>query len=299
MVWFSRPFSSFSFSSFVRRSFHTFTSSTRSRQTPFQSFSDRFRYSSGYRRFSSYVHRIGNAYSEALDKHPYTIQMLQSGFLGGAGDATTQYFEHQWDEEAKIKPRPWDFWRTFACAWFGIYFMGPVGHIWYVKLEEFCVKYCKKKWQMIFTKVCGDTFVFGPVCLWAFFVSVSLMEGTRWDRIQKKLWRDFVPTYLVDYSFWPLVQSINFRYVPVHHQLLVVNLMCYFDDIFLSYVQHNSLPTIFQVIEDYWAKWLDANGYSERVKELELEEQSEEDERREEWKLDYMADKLRSDLLTR
>lgn len=48
---------------------------------------------------------------------------------------------------------------------------------------------------------------------------------------------DFVPTYLIDYSFWPVVQGINFHFVPVRHQLLVVNSMCYFDDIFLTYVQ--------------------------------------------------------------
>jgi hypothetical protein len=40
-----------------------------------------------------------------------------------------------------------------------------------------------------------------------------------------------VPTYLIDYSFWPVVQGINFHFVPVRHQLLVVNSMCYFDDI--------------------------------------------------------------------
>ena len=49
-------------------------------------------------------------------------------------------------------------------------------------------------------------------------------------------------------------------YVPVQHQLLVVNLMCYFDDIFLSYVQHNSLPAVFQLIEDWWERRAEAAG---------------------------------------
>lgn len=35
----------------------------------------------------------------------------------------------------------------------------------------------------------GDTFVFGPVCLWLFFASVSVMEGTPWETIRRKLWR--------------------------------------------------------------------------------------------------------------
>ena len=52
---------------------------------------------------------------------------------------------------------------------------------------------------------------------------------------------------------WPIVQGINFRFVPVRHQLLAVNTVCYFDDVFLTYVEHNGLPEIFQGIERWWA----------------------------------------------
>lgn len=50
-----------------------------------------------------------------------------------------------------------------------------------------------------------------------------------------------VRSYAVDCSIWPPIQTINFRFVPVKFQLLVVNLGCYFDDVFLSYVQHNGM----------------------------------------------------------
>ena len=49
---------------------------------------------------------------------------------------------------------------------------------------------------------------------------------------------------------------VNFRYVPVAHQLLVVNLFCYFDDIFLSYVQHNGMPQIFSQFESWWFQFI-------------------------------------------
>jgi len=204
--------------------------------------------------------------------------MATSGFLGGAGDATTQYFEHRWDIADGRQPKPWDLRRLFAVSFFGVYFMGPVGHVWYEKLDTFCHRYARKSYQMITVKVIGDTFLFGPICLWAFFVSVSLMEGISWRHTEQKIRRDFVPTYLVDYSIWPLVQGINFKYVPVQHQLLVVNLMCYFDDIFLSYVQHNSLPAVFQLIEDWWERVLKERGWDGDLHEL--EEMEVEDDRR-------------------
>jgi len=133
--------------------------------------------------------------------------------------------------------------------------MGPMGHVWYIVLDKFAKAVCRTNMQMVVTKVAGDTFVFGPVCLWLFFASVSVMEGTPWETIRRKLWRDFVPTYLIDYSFWPIVQGTNFAFIPVRHQLLFVNTVCYFDDIFLTYVQHNELPRLFQLVEEWWERF--------------------------------------------
>lgn len=194
-----------------------------------------------------------------LEKHPYKTQMATSGVLGGAGDYTTQIFEHKWAKDEGKKPKPWDFRRLAAVTAFGVFGMGPMGHIWYESLDKFTHKFCRSNLSMITVKVAGDTFLFGPICLWLFFVSVSIMEGIKWEKISRKLWRDFVPTYIVDYSMWPIVQGLNFHFIPVRHQLLVVNSMCYFDDIFLSYVQHNELPKFFQIIEDWWADYYKKN----------------------------------------
>lgn len=178
--------------------------------------------------------------------------MVTSAILGGGADVVTQHLEHGWAREKGKEPKEWDFRRLAAVTAFGIFGMGPMGHVWYQALDKFTHAFCRTQTQMVITKVCGDTFVFGPVCLWLFFASVSVMEGTEWESIRRKLWRDFVPTYLIDYSFWPIVQGINFHFIPVRHQLLFVNTVCFFDDIFLTYIQHNQLPKIFQMVEDWW-----------------------------------------------
>lgn len=200
---------------------------------------------------------MGERYSEKLESHPFTTQMITSGILGGAADVTTQWLEHGWAEKDGKTPKDWDWRRLAAVTMFGIIGMGPMGHVWYIYLDRFTKAFCRSNWSMIMTKVAGDTFVFGPVCLWLFFASVSVMEGKEWENIRRKLWRDFVPTYIVDYSFWPAVQGINFHFVPVRHQLLVVNTVCFFDDIFLTYIQHNSVPKIFLRIEEWWKKFFE------------------------------------------
>ena len=65
-----------------------------------------------------------------------------------------------------------------------------------------------------------------------------------------------MPSYAVDCSVWPIVQCFNFRFVSVNLQLLVVNLFCYFDDVFISYVQHNGMPALFVGIENAWLDYI-------------------------------------------
>lgn len=222
----------------------------------------------------SFTRRLLDWYSDVLDSHPFTTQMATSGFLGGIADVTTQMLEHKWDVDEGNQAKTWDWRRLCAVTAFGIFAMGPVGHIWYDKLDKFCLIYCRTKRSMIITKIAGDTLLFGPVALWTFFASVSLMEGMQWIDVKSKLHREFVPTYLIDYSMWPLVQGINFAFVPVRHQLMFVNIACYFDDIFLSYIEHNGLPRMFRGIERWWANYIgielpDDEQQYEEMKKLE------------------------------
>lgn len=142
------------------------------------------------RAFSGFASRMGSRYSELLESHPFSTQMVTSGFLGGAADVTTQYLEHGWAEQEGKQAKPWDWRRLWAVTMFGIVGMGPMGHVWYIALDKFTRAFCKSNGAMVATKVAGDTFVFGPVCLWLFFSTVSLMEGTEWETIRRKLWRD-------------------------------------------------------------------------------------------------------------
>lgn len=220
---------------------------------------------------------FGSKYSEYLESHPFTTQMITSGILGGAADVTTQHLEHGWQVEEGKQAKPWDWRRLAAVTAFGIIGMGPMGHVWYIYLDRFTRAYCRSNMSMVLTKVAGDTFVFGPVCLWLFFASVSVMEGTEWEKIRRKLWRDFPVTYVVDYSFWPVVQGINFHFIPLRHQLLFVNTVCFFDDIFLTYIQHNNVPVIFQRLEDYWEKFFEKHllGPDEKIEDYFGEDEEE------------------------
>jgi hypothetical protein len=52
--------------------------------------------------------------------------------------------------------------------------------------------------------------------------------------------RDVLPTYWVDIQVWTPVQMVNFRYVPVSWQPVVVNVANVGWNAYLSYVQNRN-----------------------------------------------------------
>lgn len=73
---------------------------------------------------------------------------------------------------------------------------------------------------------------------------------------------------------WPIVQTGNFIVVPVRFQLLVVNLFCFFDDVFISFVQHRGMPKIFAWFESSWYKYLGADVLKEIEDDMNREEEA-------------------------
>ena len=102
--------------------------------------------------------------------------------------------------------------------------------------------------KFIGCKVLMDCFIFGPIHLVAFFSYMSLSSGRTLKLLKEDLKRDFLPAFMVDGAVWPVIQIINFRFLPVHHQLLFVNMFCIADSAFLSWFKHQENAP--------WKQWL-------------------------------------------
>lgn len=61
------------------------------------------------------------------------------------------------------------------------------------------------------------------------------LEGTK-DELKEKLW----PTYVFNLKVWPLLQLINFTLVPVHLQVLYVNFMQIWWNVYLSFMKNHT-----------------------------------------------------------
>lgn len=61
---------------------------------------------------------------------------------------------------------------------------------------------------------------------------MSLLEG---KSPAEKLRTSYVPVLQKNWMLWPAVQAVNFTYVPLHHRVLVVNVVSLGWNCYLSY----------------------------------------------------------------
>ena len=62
---------------------------------------------------------------------------------------------------------------------------------------------------------------------------MAIMEGSD---PKEKLSKSYIPGLKANYMVWPLVQSINFKFVPLDLRVLVVNIVSLGWNCFLSYL---------------------------------------------------------------
>ncbi|KAK3034330.1 hypothetical protein RJ639_032228 [Escallonia herrerae] len=195
-------------------------------------------------------------YQNCLAVHPVKTQVISSGVLWGVGDIAAQSITlstakkhlqaRHADEEFKIH------WKRVAItSIFGLGFVGPFGHLWYEGMDRFIrhkLQLQSNSIGLVATKVAMDSLIFGPFDLLVFFAYMGFSNGKNAAQVKEDLKRDFLPALMLEGGVWPVVQVVNFRFVPVAYQLLYVNLFCLMDSAFLSWFeQQEDAP---------WKQWL-------------------------------------------
>jgi hypothetical protein len=85
-----------------------------------------------------------------------------------------------------------------------------------------------------------DQVLFTPILYCGYFLAESIVEeqdlvgGSRLGvrQIEEKM----IETLLADLALWPLATGINLWYVPLHYQVLYVNVVCLVWDVALCHI---------------------------------------------------------------
>ncbi|KAF3933488.1 hypothetical protein ABW19_dt0207144 [Dactylella cylindrospora] len=163
-------------------------------------------------------------YQARLAKRPFLTQVLTTAVLFGAGDITAQ-------QAIERRGTSHDLPRTLRMTLWGGCFFGPVVVQWYKLLDR--VKIPNRPNLQLVARVAADQLLFTPVNLLCFFTGMTVLEG---GDVGEKLRRSYWSTLRTNLVVWPTVQFVNFKFVPLEHRLLVVNVVSLGWNSYLSYV---------------------------------------------------------------
>lgn len=98
---------------------------------------------------------------------------------------------------------------------------GPGATLWYGFLQR-KIRIPSSPNLEILARVGVDQTVFASTNLFLFLSSMAIMEGSD---PKKKLEQSYTTALAKNWMVWPVVQATNFKFVPLEHRVLVVNVV--------------------------------------------------------------------------
>ncbi|KAK8072003.1 hypothetical protein PG996_005351 [Apiospora saccharicola] len=155
-------------------------------------------------------------YQARLASRPLLTQSITTAVLFATGDITAQ----QLVDKKGIDGH--DFARTGRMALYGGAVFGPAATTWFGFLQR-NVTIRGRPNATIAARVACDQLIFAPTFIGLFLSSMALEKS-------------YKPALQANYMLWPFVQLVNFKFVPLHHRVLFVNVISIGWNCFLSMI---------------------------------------------------------------
>jgi len=166
-------------------------------------------------------------YQMKLRTAPLLTQSVTTAVLFATGDTLAQ------QAVDKVGIENQDMARTGRMALYGGAIFGPAATTWFKFLST--KVNLRNPNATIVARVGLDQVVFAPCNLFVFLSTMAAMEGTS---PQKKLDSTYKSALTKNWMVWPWVQIANFKFVPLEHRVLVVNVISLGWNCYLSYLNN-------------------------------------------------------------
>lgn len=170
-------------------------------------------------------------YQQLLIAHPWKTQIIGTGFLVALGDVVTQQF-------VECRGTNHNFVRTARMGLVGV-MIAPVLRTWFLALDRIVPGTAKTAG---FKKMLLDQGLFAPFMICFFFGVTETLAGKRPYEIKKFLKERYLETMITNYKIWPLVQTLNFTFIPIQHRIAFVQLVAIFWNSYLSWMANLPIP---------------------------------------------------------
>ncbi|KAI1827835.1 hypothetical protein F4861DRAFT_291415 [Xylaria intraflava] len=164
-------------------------------------------------------------YQRSLAARPLLTQSITTAVLFAVGDVAAQ----QAIEKKGIEKH--EYIRTARMFAYGGAVFGPAATTWFAALSKRVV--LRNKNAEIVARVACDQLLFAPIMIGVFLSSMATLEGTS---AQEKLAKSYSPALMTNWMIWPFVQLANFKFVPLQHRVLAVNVVSIGWNCYLSMV---------------------------------------------------------------
>jgi protein Mpv17 len=195
------------------------------------------------------------SYLTALEKRPLRTTALTTGVLMGSGDLIAQlllerrqFIPPRWKQwrpsssmtnnghmeltQSLTGVQSFDYLRTGRFLAVGLCAAGPAMFVWYRYLDRLVRG---TGMSVAIRKTAADQLGFLPIYLGSFVGLIAALRGDAPADIARLLRRDMGPMLAASYVVWPVVQIVNFRFVPLRHRVLLINVVCLFWNTYISW----------------------------------------------------------------
>lgn len=111
--------------------------------------------------------------------------------------------------------------RTTRMALYGGCVFGPAATTWFGFLQRRIVLPGRPNLEIV-ARVAADQCIFASTNLFVFLSTMAVLEGSD---PKKKLESTYGQALKKNWMLWPVVQFTNFKFVPLEHRVLVVNVV--------------------------------------------------------------------------
>lgn len=157
-----------------------------------------------------------------MQSRPVVTKMFTGTLLWGLGDAVAQVVPAA-AVDSRLTTLDYDLTRTGRACLFGFAIHAPASHLHFNFLEWMTVKAGVTGLKIPVFKAFMEQFVY-----WSWFSNgmyhgaMGAMQGRTPEQIYNRLADVLWETQKAQWVFWIPIQLLNFRFVPVRHQLNVV-----------------------------------------------------------------------------
>eukprot|EP00457_Paulinella_chromatophora_P013784 gb/GEZN01014127.1/.p1 GENE.gb/GEZN01014127.1/~~gb/GEZN01014127.1/.p1 ORF type:complete len:248 (+),score=21.31 gb/GEZN01014127.1/:53-796(+) len=142
---------------------------------------------------------------------------------------------------------PWDVERVLIKAITGFFCMAPLAYAWQLALTRMFAANTTAM-PTVCKKLALDTLLYTPISVVTYFTATGILEQKPRERIVRKVQKKTWPTTEMCWKYWPLINLINFRYVPAVFFVPINSVASLFFSIYLSMSNAETAEQLFDKV---------------------------------------------------